>query len=293
MDGGVQDVLVSNEIVGDRKLSRLAKLARRARITVCVDDTENVAALSRVAQAENVSLNVFVEINVGANRCGVAPGEPALDLARRVAAAAGLRFSGLQAYYGSAQHFRTGKERRDAVGGAVLQVRQTRDLILRDGLECPVVSGAGTGTYSLEASSGVYNELQPGSYIFMDADYARNRADDGSLVSEFEHSLFVYTTVMSHTTPHRAVVDAGMKALSVDSGMPRLWGIEGAEYVGASDEHGTLTLSDSTKPIRLGDKLRLIPGHCDPTVNLHDWFVGIRHGRVEALWPITARGPGF
>jgi 3-hydroxy-D-aspartate aldolase len=293
VDGGVHDVLISNEIVGSQKISRLMALARRARITVCVDDRENIAALSEATQAGNGTLDVYVEINVGANRCGVAPGEPALELARQVAGAPGLRFAGLQAYYGSAQHFRTGKERRDAIGGAVLQATQTRDLIRRFGIECPFVSGAGTGTYSLEASSGVYNELQPGSYVFMDADYARNRADDGSPVSEFKHSLFVYTTVMSHTTRNRAVVDAGMKALSIDAGMPAVWGVEGTEYIGASDEHGTLTLSDTAKPIHLGDKLRLIPGHCDPTVNMHDWFVGIRNDRVEALWPITARGPGF
>jgi 3-hydroxy-D-aspartate aldolase len=293
VDGGVQDILISNEIVGPRKLARLAALAHRARIAVCVDDRENIAALSQAAQAEELTLDVLVEIDVGANRCGVPPREPALELARQVASTAGLSFAGLQAYHGSAQHLRTAEQRREAIGAAILYAGQTRDLLRRFGLECRVISGAGTGTYSLEASSGVYNELQPGSYVFMDADYVRNRADDGSPFSEFEHSLFVYATVMSHATPDRAVVDAGMKALSIDSGMPRVWGIEGAEYVGASDEHGTLKLSESAQPIRLGDKMRLIPGHCDPTVNLHDWYVGIRNDRVEALWPITGRGPGF
>jgi 3-hydroxy-D-aspartate aldolase len=292
-DGGVQDILISNEVVGRQKLARLAALAHRTRIAVCADDPENIAALGQAARAEKITLEVFVEINVGADRCGVPPGEPALELARQVATTAGLSFAGLQAYYGSAQHLRTAEQRREAIGAAILRARQTRDLLHHFGLECRVISGAGTGTYSLEAGSGVYNELQPGSYVFMDADYARNRVDDGSLFSEFEHSLFVYTTVMSHTTADRAVVDAGMKALSVDSGMPRVWGIEGAEYVGASDEHGTLKLSASAQPIRLGDRMRLIPGHCDPTVNLHDWYVGIRNDRVEALWPITARGPGF
>jgi 3-hydroxy-D-aspartate aldolase len=291
--GGVQNVLISNEIVGAQKLARLAQLARRARIGVCVDDRENITALSQAAQSADITLDVFVEINVGADRCGVLPGEPALELARHVTAAAGLRFSGLQAYNGSAQHLRTSEQRRAAIDGVIQKSALTRDLLRTHGIECRVISGAGTGTYSLEAASGVYNELQPGSYVFMDADYARNRADDGTPVSEFEHSLFVYTTVMSHATPDRAIVDAGMKALSIDSGMPGMWGLEGVEYVGASDEHGALKLSAAAKPVRLGDKLRLIPGHCDPTVNLHEWYVGIRHDRVECLWPISARGPGF
>jgi 3-hydroxy-D-aspartate aldolase len=293
VDGGVGDVLISNEIVGRQKIARLAALAHRARIAVCVDDPENVAALSEAAQAEKVTLDVLVEINVGANRCGVSPGEPALELARRVAGAAGLHFRGLQAYHGSAQHLRSGGQRRAAIDGAILQSRETRDLLHHHGIQCRVICGAGTGTYPLEAASGVYNELQAGSYLFMDASYARNRSDDGSPFAEFQHSLFVYTTVMSRATEQRAVVDAGMKALSVDSGMPTVWGIEAAEYVGASDEHGTLQLATAAQSIRLGDKLRLVPGHCDPTVNLHDWYVGIRGDRVETLWPITARGPGF
>jgi 3-hydroxy-D-aspartate aldolase len=293
VDGGVQDVLISNEIVGHQKLARLVALAQRARIAVCVDDRENIAALGQAAQAAKIALNVLVEINVGADRCGAAPGEPALELAHQVSTTAGLSFAGLQAYYGSAQHLRTAEQRSEAIGAAIRHARQTRDMLHRSSLECRIISGAGTGTYSLEAGSGVYNELQPGSYVFMDVDYARNRADDGRPFSEFEHSLFVYTTVMSHTTADRAVVDAGMKALSVDSGMPAVSGIEGAEYVGASDEHGTLKLSAAAPPIRLGDKMRLIPGHCDPTVNLHEWYVGVRNDRVEALWQITARGPGF
>jgi 3-hydroxy-D-aspartate aldolase len=293
IEGGVPDVLISNEIVGRQKIARLAALAHHARITVCVDDCGNIAALSEAAQAERVTLGVLVEVNAGGNRCGVSFGVPALDLARRVAAAPGLRFLGLQAYNGSAQHLRAAEQRREAIDEAILQCTQTMDLLRRHGLECGVISGAGTGTYALEAASRVYNELQPGSYVFMDADYARNLAEDGGPFVEFEHSLFVLTTVMSRVRTQNAIVDAGMKALSVDSGMPKVSGIEGAEYVKASDEHGTVSLPVAARSMRLGDKLRLIPGHCDPTVNLHDWYVGIRNGRVETLWPITARGPGF
>ena len=289
--GGVSDVLVTNQIVAASKIDRLAALARHARIGVCVDDADNVEQLAQAARRFGVELDVLVEINVGADRCGIAPGEPALDLARRVADAPGLRFAGVQAYHGSAQHLRAFEARRAAIAAAAEKTRATVELIERNGLACASVTGAGTGSYRFEAASGVWNELQAGSYVFMDADYARNFDEHGAPFAEFEHSLFVCTGVMSAAAPGRAVVDAGLKALSVDSGMPRVVGVAGAEYVGASDEHGKLKLADGVK-LRIGDRLRLIPGHCDPTVNLYDSFVCVRDSRVEALWPI-ARGPGL
>jgi D-serine deaminase-like pyridoxal phosphate-dependent protein len=286
--GGVNDVLVSNEIVGAPKLGRLAALARQAHITVCVDDADNVNELDAAAGAFDVRLDVLVEIDVGAGRCGVTPGAAAVALAQRIATCHHLRFAGLQAYHGSAQHYRTVASRQETVANVVEHVKHTTALLAQAGLDCGIITGAGTGTYPLEAASGFYNELQPGSYIFMDADYARNEwAESGA--ARFEHSLFVWTTVMSRPTPDRAVVDAGLKASSVDSGMPRIAAADGAEYVGASDEHGVLKLNGAAG-YAVGDKLRLIPGHCDPTVNLHDWFVCVRDDRVEALWPITARG---
>ena len=150
------------------------------------------------------------------------------------------------------------------------------------------MTGAGTGTYLFEAASSVYDELQAGSYIFMDADYARNDWTESG-IPRFEHSLFVWTTVMSRTDAERAIVDAGLKASSVDSGMPRLADGGPAEYVRASDEHGVIQVNGAPG-YAVGDKLKLIPGHCDPTVNLYDHYICIRNGRVEAIWPITARG---
>jgi 3-hydroxy-D-aspartate aldolase len=167
-------------------------------------------------------------------------------------------------------------------------VKHTIALLAQAGLDCGIITGAGTGTYPLEAASGFYNELQPGSYIFMDADYARNEWPESG-ATRFEHSLFVWTMVMSRPTQERAIVDAGLKASSVDSGMPRVAAANGAEYVSASDEHGVLALNGASG-YAVGDKLKLIPGHCDPTVNLYDWYVCVRNDRVEALWPITARG---
>jgi len=288
--GGVPDVLVSNQIVGAAKIARLVTLAKQARVAVCADDAGNVAALNEAAEAFGVLLPVLVEVNVGSNRCGVEPGEPALALAQAIAASPGLRFGGLQAYYGAAQHIREYTRRRQAIEAAGESIRWTVRLLRQHGLNCDAVSGAGTGSYEFEASSGIWNELQVGSYIFMDADYLKNLKPDGTPGSEFTPSLFVYATVMSRPAKDRAILDAGLKALSVDTGMPWLAELQDVEYVRAMDEHGKLTLHDPARALPLGSKVRLIPGHCDPTVNLYDWYVCYREDRVEALWPITARG---
>lgn len=287
VDAGVADVLVSNEVVGARKLARLAALARRARIGVCVDDTANVRALADAAQRAGATLEVYVEVDVGARRCGVAPGEPALALAREITTRPGLRFAGLQAYHGAAQHLRTMAERRAAIARAASAANQTRRLIESEGIACPSVTGAGSGSFMFEIESGAYDEIQPGSYVFMDADYARN--EWAAPLPRFEHALFVLATVMSRPAPDRAVLDAGLKALSVDSGLPLVWERPGLRYARASDEHGVLEIAAGVPPA-LGDKLLLVPGHCDPTVNLYDWYVCVRDNFVEEVWPISARG---
>jgi len=288
--GGVRDVLVTNEVVGKQKLRRLMGLASMARIGVCVDDPAQIVDLEAAAGEAGIELPVHVEINMGGNRCGVEPGEPVLRLARQIGDSRHLRFAGLQAYHGSAQHLRTWEERQQAIAGAVNKAAATRDLLAANGIACDNITGAGTGTFEFEAASGVYTELQCGSYIFMDADYGRNLERDGKPVHSFEPSLFVWATVMSRPTDDRAIVDAGLKALSVDSGPPVVHEHPEAEYLRASDEHGKIRIERPGNTLRLGDKVRLIPGHCDPTVNLYDWYVGYRGDRVEALWPIAARG---
>jgi D-serine deaminase-like pyridoxal phosphate-dependent protein len=286
--GGITDVLIANEVVGAGKLDRLAALARRAKLGVCVDAAQNVLELDAAAARAGVRLDTMVEINVGADRCGVEPGAPALALARTIVACGNLRFAGLQAYHGGAQHLRSVAERRSAIDRAAGLARLTRELIAQSGIPCEIVTGAGTGSFPLELASGVYDELQPGSYIFMDADYNRNAID--AAWPRFEQSLFVWTTVMSRPNAARAVVDAGLKASSVDSGMPQLWKRPGVEFVKASDEHGVLVIAPGVEAPALGERLLLVPGHCDPTVNLYDWFVCARRGVVEALWPVSARG---
>jgi D-serine deaminase-like pyridoxal phosphate-dependent protein len=286
--GGVADVLVTNEIVGKAKVARLARLAHEAKVAVLVDDAGNIAELDAAARAERVQLEVLVEIDVGAHRCGIEPGEPALALARTVAGCRNLRFAGLHAYHGAAQHLRSASERRAAIAAAADKARQTKSLIENAGIACETITGAGTGTFMHEGASRVYNEIQPGSYVFMDADYNRNLWEEGW--PRFEQSLFVLAMVMSAPSSGHAVLDAGLKASSVDSGLPQVHQRPGVEYLKASDEHGVLKIAAGAKAPRLGEKLLLVPGHCDPTVNLYDWLICSRKGRVEALWPVTARG---
>jgi D-serine deaminase-like pyridoxal phosphate-dependent protein len=287
VEAGIADVLVTNEVVGAAKLQRLMALARRARIGVLVDHAAQVQALADAARAAHAALDVYVEVDVGAGRCGVPPGAPAVDLARQIVASPPLRFAGLQCYHGPAQHLRAPAERAAAIAQAAAAAGATREAIEAQGIPVPHVTGAGTGTFQHERDSGVFDEIQAGSYVFMDRDYADNqRAADGIA---FEHALFVRTTVMSCPSAARVVVDAGLKASSVDSGMPGVWQRPDLRYLKAADEHGVLATSGAASPA-LGDVLLLVPGHCDPTVNLYDELVCIRGATVEAIWPIAARG---
>jgi len=288
VEDGIGDVLVTNEVVAPSKLLRLAQLARRARIGVLVDDARAVEPLAHAARHIGVTIDVYVEVDVGAGRCGVSPGEPAAKLALRVAGERGLSFAGLQCYHGAAQHLRSPDERRHAIASAAGHTLASRRAIERAGLEVPIVTGAGTGTWEHELASGVWGELQVGSYLFMDADYARNMPAEGE--RRFEHSLFVLAAVMSTPTPSRAICDAGLKAFSFDSGLPVVHGRSDLAYRKASDEHGVLEVVAGARPPEPGERLALIPGHCDPAVNLYDWLVAYRGRRVEHVWPVTARG---
>jgi 3-hydroxy-D-aspartate aldolase len=289
--GGVTDILVTNEVVGARKLARLAALAHVATIGVCADHADQIDALDGAAAEAGARLTVYVEIDVGSGRCGVTSPLEAADLVKRIADSRSLTFGGLQAYHGGAQHLRRFEERKAAIVSAVGIVRATLDALEQAGLPCPAVTGAGTGTFDLESTSGVYTEIQAGSYCFMDADYGRNFDENGAPVSLFRQSLFVLGTVMSVTRAGSAVIDVGHKGVGVDSGLPLVWEKPDIAFAGASDEHGNLKFTPSHNgALKLGEKIRLVPGHCDPTVDRYDWYVGVRNGCVESLWPITARG---
>ena len=281
-----------NEIVGKPKIERLAALANRARLGVCVDDLAQIDPIGVAAAGAGSIIDVYVELDVGQGRCGVALPADVVLLAQRIASHRSLRFAGLQAYHGRAQHLRHPDERHRAIAHAHGLVELAKKTLVDVGFTLPlIVTGAGTGTYRIDSALG-WDEIQPGSYIFMDADYSRNRWHSDDAV--FEQSLYILSTVIS-TSGGRLIVDAGLKAYAVDSGLPHVPDAPGWLFAKASDEHGVLTPASSAPPlaIAIGEKLRLIPGHCDPTVNLHDWYVGVRGGVVETMWPITARGAIF
>ncbi len=306
VDGGVHDVYISNEVIAPKKLARVAELAhrldaQRGRMAIAVDSIEGINRLAQAMSDANARhgadarIDVFVEIDVGQGRCGVQPGPQALELAQAVAGHSALHFAGLQAYHGKAQHLRSPRERRDAIAVATDDVRFTRKLIEEQGIAVDLVTGAGTGAMVCEAASGMYGELQAGSFMFMDADYAANERDPAQPV--FEHALFIKTQVISQSADH-AVCDAGHKSHAIDSGMPRVLTQEAGnelDYFNGGDEHGILRPSVSGGRIpTIGRMMWLIPGHCDPTVNLHDFMIGVtgglREGVVERIIRVDARG---
>jgi 3-hydroxy-D-aspartate aldolase len=288
--GGLPDIYITNEIIGARKLARLAPLAHQARIATCVDNPISIAPLSEAAQAAGVEIRVLVDVDVGQHRCGVEPGDAAVPLAQAIDKAKGLSFGGLQAYHGTSQHFRTHEERGAAIKGACEAVEKTIGALKKAGLDCADVSGGGTGTYPFEVASGLFTELQAGSYIFMDSDYGLNKAEDGGPFKDFHQSLFVLATVISHPATDRMITDAGTKALSVDAGMPTAHDLSGINYKMAGDEHGRLELDGTNTDLTVGEKIQVVPSHCDTTVALYEWFVGLRGGRVESVWPIPGHG---
>jgi 3-hydroxy-D-aspartate aldolase len=292
--GGIKDVLVSNQVRDPAKIDRLARLPKLgARTIVCVDDVANVADLSAAAVKHGTQLEVFVEIDCGAGRCGVKSPEEVVAIAKAVAAAPSLKFTGIQAYQGAMQHMDKYEDRKAKLDAAIAQVKACVDALEAAGLKPELVSGGGTGSYYFESNSGVYNELQCGSYAFMDADYGRILDKDGNRIDrgEWENALFILTSVMSHVKADKAIVDAGLKAQSVDSGLPVIFGRDDVKYIKCSDEHGVV--EDPQGVLKVNDKLRLVPGHCDPTCNVHDWYVGVRNGKVESVWPVSARGKAY
>ncbi|SMO65218.1 3-hydroxy-D-aspartate aldolase BhcC [Ruegeria faecimaris] len=292
--GGITDILVSNQVRDPAKLDRLARLPNfGARIIVCVDDIDNISDLSAAASRHGTELEVFIEIDCGAGRCGVTTTPAVIEIAKAVQAAPNLKFTGIQAYQGAMQHLDTYEARKEKLDVAIAMVEDAVAGLKAEGIECELVSGGGTGSYYFESNSGVYNELQCGSYAFMDADYGRILDQNGQRIDqgEWENALFILTSIMSHAKADKAICDAGLKAQSVDSGLPFVFGRDDVEYLKCSDEHGVI--GDPDGVLKVNDKLRLVPGHCDPTCNVHDWYVGVRGGKVEALWPVSARGKAY
>jgi D-serine deaminase-like pyridoxal phosphate-dependent protein len=287
IQAGVRDIHISNEVVGDAKLALLANLASQAKITVCVDHPQGVQALSACMQQENVNLGVLVEIDVGQNRCGVQTPQEAVTLIRLIQKLPNIEFAGIQAYHGGVQHKHGLAERQASSEASVQRIRQYLAVFDKEAIACPVVTGGGTGSAVFDVASKVYTEIQAGTYAFMDTDYASIGWDDEF---SFRHSLFLLGTVMSTPTAERAVADIGLKSTSAESGAPQPAGAPGWRCVAINDEHTILQADDVKSMPAWGSRIRLIPGHCDPTFNLHDSVVALRGQHVEAIWPISARG---
>ena len=280
--GGVGPILLTTEVVGEAKIRRLLGVAKQVEVITVVDDADAAATLSEAASAAGVQLSCLIDVNVGQNRTGVEPGQPAVALAERLSGLSGLKLVGLQGYEGHLQHVVEPEARREANASAMQLLSQTAELLTEGGHRVEIVSTAGTGTFRYAAEWPRITEVQPGSYVVMDRDY-------GSVQGVgFENALTVLVSVVSTQRKNAAVVDAGYKTLSSDSGAPGVLDVD-ASYGFMGDEHGKLTFENGC-PLRPGDKLELIPSHCDTTINLHDVYYVTRGGIVVAVWPIAARG---
>ena len=283
IEAGVRNIHISNEIGSPAKAALLAEAARHAAMSVCVDHPTQIGWL---AEAVETPLDVFVELNTGQDRCGVNDGEAVLRLVEKLQAHQQLRFKGLQAYHGKVQHVRSTAERGDIALRAAERAGAVVAALAARGVPCEVVTGGGTGSVEFDLQGGIYTEIQAGSYVFMDADYNRN---DYANEWRFEQSLFLASRVMSIGDGSRIVLDAGLKSLAVDTGLPDIWD-RPLDYISANDEHGIVKAQEGAAHPPLGEQLLLVPGHCDPTLNLHDELIAFRDGIVEAIWPIAARG---
>lgn len=281
-EGLTRDVLIANEIVGPGKADRAAALARDCELTVAVDSVAALEDVSRAAQGAGATIGVLVDVNVGMPRCGVDPGEPALELARAVAAAPGIELRGVMGYEGHAVGIADRAEREGRARKAMERLLSTAALFRSSGLRCEIVSAGGTGTYDISGAMEGITEIQAGSYVLMDTAYAQ-------LDIPFRPALFLLCTVISRPTPERCVADGGLKASATDHGNHQVAGVEGASVLYLADEHTVVTLPPESD-LRTGERLRFVPSHIDPTINLHDALYAVDGDDVVEVWPVTARG---
>ncbi|MBA2604666.1 MAG: DSD1 family PLP-dependent enzyme [Acidobacteria bacterium] len=292
---GLGGLLVTTAVIGKAKIGRAVKLAAARQDTIfSVDHAENVRDLNAAAAAHGgrrpLRLNLAVDLLIG--RTGIEMGQPALELAQLIDALPNVRLAGLQAYDGGASHTTGFEQRKARSTESMSRAAETRRLIERSGIECPLLSGGSTGTYNIDVEVDGVTELQPGSFVFMDLDYNRIGGQDGPVYDDFRSALTVLTTVVSHR-PGVAIVDGGFKAFSTDRPFtPRATDPALAEvpYAWGGDEHGRLDLSAAEREVKLGDRIEFLVPHCDPSVNLYDAMYCLRGDRVEAVWRIAARG---
>lgn len=290
-EAGIPGLLITTAVIGRDKIARAVALSARAPDTMfVVDDRQNVRDLNEAAAARGNAHPVKLLVDLFFGRTGVAPGQPAVELAQLIDTLPHVEFCGLQSYDGAAAHTTPFDARaartRTTMGKAV----ETKMLIERAGLRCDLVTGGSTGTYRFDADNPGITELQPGSFVFMDMEYTTIGGPDGGAYRDFKHAMTVVTTVVSRS-PGIAIVDGGYKAFATDRPFtPQAVGIDGVAYHWAGDEHGRLDVTHASREVTLGDRIEFIPPHIDPTVNLYDHIYALRGDRVDAVWPIAARG---
>jgi D-serine deaminase-like pyridoxal phosphate-dependent protein len=286
---GIPGLLITTAVIGEAKIKRAVALAKQAPDTIfVVDDRQNVRDISDAAGARATPINLAVDLFFG--RTGIAPGQPAVELAQLIEKLPNVTFVGLQSYDGAAAHTTPFDARSARTKTTMGKAVETRGLIERAGIACPLVTGGSTGTYRFDAENPGMTELQPGSFVFMDMEYGTIGGPDGGEYRDFKNALTVITTVVSRP-PGMAIVDGGYKAFSTDRPFtPRAVGIDGVTYGWAGDEHGRLDVTNASRDLKVGDRVEFIPPHVDPTVNLFDGIYALRGDRVEAIWPIAARG---
>jgi D-serine deaminase-like pyridoxal phosphate-dependent protein len=278
---GVRSILLANEIVDSARIRRFMELARQADIIVCVDNEKVADETARAGRNANTTVSVLIDVNVGLNRCGVLPGEPALCLARAVVEK-GLRFRGLMGYEGHLSRKLPGQEKEDAVAAAMRSLLDTRMCLERQGIPVEIVSVGGTGTYSISGRCPGVTEIQAGSYLLMDTDYRK-------CCTDFDLTLTVLATVISKTEGQRIVVDAGLKAVSCERGLPTVKSHPELTVRKLTAEHGIIDLEDPLAPVQVGDKIEMWVHYSDSTVNLHQRMYGIRDGRVAEVFQVDSR----
>ena len=289
---GVPDILLTNMVVSRGKIKRVLNLLHHSKIMVTVDSLENAKALASEAEKSHQVLDIVVEINVGQNRTGVAPGNAALDLVREVTGQRSLHFKGLMGYEGHLQcSIPDFEERKKKCGEALSHLLLTKELVEDEHIDVEIVTAGGTGTYNIASEITGITEIQPGSYVTMDHRY---RMID-TCGKDFGCSMSVLATVISRPTNNRAVIDLGWKSVGLEyqilgwEGMPVAKNLEGVSYSPGGDEHGILTLSGLSENLRLGERVEFIPSHCDTTLNLHGSFYGVRRDDVEVICPTVRR----
>jgi D-serine deaminase-like pyridoxal phosphate-dependent protein len=283
--GGVTDILIANLIVGPKKVARLVEVRRKADPIVCVDHTEQAEAFSEAMAAAGLALRVILEVDIGLERVGVAPGEPSVALAKRVHELPGLTLAGIMGYEGHLLRLEPGEDKRNQIHAALRILAETKAAMEAAGLPCEIVSCGGTGSFKYSVEAPGITELQAGGGVFMDAFYRH-----GCFVTDLDYALTVVASIVSRPAPDRAIIDAGRKTMDANAHVPLVVGRDDIEVQALSAEHGALTLQPSAQNLKIGDRLEIIPGYSDMTCVLHDHFLGFRDGKLEVIWPLEGRG---